>query len=69
MIDEYEKITKAVEIISNYGGLDGGHHKQWVLDQVMKVLMGPAVYEQWLAKYCSGEDGPDTHEWDVGIAP
>ena len=66
---ESEKITKAVAIISDYGWIDGGHHKQWVLDQVLKTLLGETVYFKWLAKHCYGEDGPDTYEWDKGIAP
>jgi len=66
---ESNKIDKAVEIISDYGGIDGGHHKQWVLDQVLKTLMGASVYQKWLVAYNNGEDGPDTYEWDHGIAP
>lgn len=67
--NESEKITKAVEIISYYGGIDAGHHKQWVIDQVLKVLLGDDTYSKWLMAYCNGEDGPDTYEWDTGIAP
>lgn len=26
-------------------------------------------YRQVIAAYCDGEDGPDTYEWDTGIAP
>jgi len=68
-MDESEKITKAVGIISDYGSIDGAHHKQWVLNEVLKTLLGPGVYEKWLTAYCNGEYGPDTYEWDVGIAP
>ena len=68
-MDESEKITKAVGIISDYGGIDGGNHKQWVLDQTLKTLLGPDVYEKWLLAYSKGEDGPNTYEWDTGIAP
>jgi hypothetical protein len=68
-MDEYDKIDKAVELISNYGGIDGGHHKQWVIDQTLRILMGEDVYQKWLVTYCNGEDGPDTYAWDTGIAP
>ena len=68
-MDESYKIDSAVKLISDYGGIDGSHHKQWVLDQVLKTLMGPDVYEKWLGKYNFGEDGPNTYEWDTGIAP
>jgi len=59
---------KALDIIKNYGGTDGGHHKQWVLDQVVRALTGPC-YDNWVKKYEQGKDGPKTYEWDTGIAP
>jgi hypothetical protein len=33
----------AMEFISRYGYIDGAHHKQWVLDQVARVLLGTPV--------------------------
>ena len=33
----------ALEYIMNYGQIDGGHHKQWVLDQVARILSGTPV--------------------------
>ena len=32
------RIHKALELINSYGGIDGGHHKMWVLDQVVRAL-------------------------------
>jgi len=26
-------------------------------------------YKQWIKDFRNGEDGPNTYEWDVGIAP
>jgi hypothetical protein len=60
--------TKALIFIERYGGIDGDHHKQWVLDQVVRALTGDG-YEQWVVEQCDGEDGPNTYEWDEGIAP
>ena len=68
-MNESDKIDKAVDLISKYGGSDDAHHKQWILDQTLRILMGKVVYSKWLKVYCSGEDGPDTYEWDKGIAP
>lgn len=62
-----EKIKKALELINNYGGIDGGHHKQWVLDQLIKILSDD--YILWVGNYESGENGLQTCEWDTGIAP
>lgn len=61
------KIALAIDFIESYGGTDGGHHKQWVLDQIIRVLADN--YTRWVADYCSGEDGPNTYTWDQGIAP
>lgn len=63
-----ERIEKALEVVQRYGGTDGAHHKQCVLDQVVRFLAAHD-YDAWLADYCAGEDGPDTYSWDEGIAP
>lgn len=65
---EAERIEKAVEIGFRYGGIDGGHHKMWVIDQMLRALLGDA-YEQAVRDACDGEDGPDTYGWDEGIPP
>lgn len=68
-IDEV-RITEALSLIRAYGGIDGGHHKQWVLDQVVRALLGEGVArEKWVEDYCAGEDGPNTYDWDEGTAP
>jgi len=63
-----ERVEAALGVIEQYGGIDGEHHKQWVADQVARVLVGER-YDAWVAEMCVGEDGPDTYEWDSGIAP
>lgn len=59
---------KALDLIAEYGGIGGGHHKQWLLDQVVRVLAGDK-YKDWVGEWQDGEDGPNTYEWDTGIAP
>lgn len=61
-ITPQERIDRAVELIGEYGYIDGGHHKQWLLDQVARVLLGDE-YEEWAA----GDE--ETGAWDTGIAP
>lgn len=39
----YEPGDWAQYYISEYGYIDGSHHKQWVLDQVMRILLGTPV--------------------------
>lgn len=67
-MDENKKIAKAMEIIERYGGIDGDHHKQWVIDQVARALMDDE-YSVWVVDMCAGEDGPCTYQWETGVAP
>ncbi len=83
---------KILEIIERYGGIDGGHHKQWVLDQIVRIIhkcplaecsnidcngnkyyfkdLGKSEeYKLWVKNHKDGEDGPDTYDWEEGIAP
>lgn len=44
----------ALEYIMQFGGIDGDHHKAWVLDQVARVLHGtPVICEE--ARWDNGE--------------
>ena len=61
-------VERALYVIGRFGGIDGGHHKQWVLDQAARLLLG-ADYPEWVAKQKDGVDGPNTYDWDEGIAP
>jgi len=63
-----KRIDKAIEVAVQYGGIDGAHHKTWVIDQMVRALAGDD-YDRIVAEACDGEDGPDTYEWDEGIAP
>ena len=63
-----EAMEKALELIFEYGQIDGAHHKAWVIDQVVRILCGKE-YEKEIADYKNGEDGADTYEWNIGIAP
>ena len=59
---------KAVQIAVQYGGIDGEHHKNWVIDQMVRVLTGDD-YDRVVREACVGDDGADTFKWDVGVAP
>lgn len=44
--DERSDWTKeqwSLKYIMSYGGIDGSHHKDWVLDQVARILHGTIV--------------------------
>ncbi len=68
-MNEYEKIIEeTLEIAFRWTGFDGDHHKQWTIDQMVRKLTGNK-YEEWIKEWCDGEHGPNTYEWDEGIAP
>jgi len=87
-----ERIKKALEVAVEYGGIDGDHHKAWVIDQMVRELTGcPTVqeegtdvhgkkytydalgeseeYQELVRTAREGEDGPETYDWETGIAP
>lgn len=67
MSDE-EKLEQVMNLIERFGGIDGGHHKQWVIDQIVRIIKGEA-YTQWVVEMKDGQDGPNTYSWDEGIVP
>lgn len=68
MTRETDRIDAALEVARRYGSIDGAHHKAWVIDQMVRALTGDR-YEAWAREQRAGEDGPDTYEWNEGIAP
>lgn len=68
-IAQLEKMKQqAINIAVQYGSIDGGHHRMWVIDQMVRILTADE-YEKVIRNACNGEDGLNTYEWDVGIAP
>jgi hypothetical protein len=62
---EIGPIFEALSIATDYGMFDGAHHKMWVIDQMVRALLGNK-YDDWVKKYNSDEDYAP---WDTGIAP
>lgn len=60
-----DHIEKALEIAKNYSQDDGSHHKAWAIDQMVRALT-TSDYEDWIAEYRQGDDGPETYSWDEG---
>lgn len=63
-----ERIEKALEFAFRFGGIEGDHHRAWVIDQMVRALT-EKEYDEWVRDYQDGEDGPGTYLWDEGIAP
>ncbi len=62
---EKVRIADAVEVAIRYGQISGDHHKAWVIDQMLRKLLGKD-YERTIKE--SDPDG-EYDPWDVGIAP
>jgi hypothetical protein len=63
---EHCRKIQAARIATRFGMIDGDHHKQWVIDQMLRAILGDNGYKEWVQKMNSD---PDYEPWDVGIAP
>lgn len=71
------RIGNALRLAHDYGHAEGDHHKAWVIDQMVRALLGQrpghdkptAEYLEWVAAYEDGEDGPRTYCWIQGVEP
>ena len=59
-----EKLT--LRVAQRFGSIDGAHHKQWVIDQMLRSLLVKEDYEDWVKEV---NKDPENDPWDVGIAP
>ncbi len=96
---DFDRSDWALYFLEKFGGYDGAHHKDWVLDQIARVIKGTPVvikiakwspndkhpeghqefristgeaseeYVKWVADMKSGEDGPDSYDYEEGVAP
>lgn len=64
--DAGERAAKALALIFAFSQTDGAHHKDWVMDQVVRVLTGEH-YDEFVESF-ENHDG-EHYTWDAGIAP
>jgi hypothetical protein len=76
-----KRIHDALRVAGEFGGYEGEHHKQWVIDQMVRALTGwqpnfsnrPGYsfeYDAWVAQWQAEEYGPGSGAmWDEGIEP
>ena len=57
-----DRIKDALLYIEMYGGIDGAHHKDWVLDQVARILNGAPV----IVTRATWKDTPSELRYNVG---
>lgn len=73
-IDENASIQSILDEIVLNAGYDGAHHKDWLIDQVVRGITGDkyadfvAAYEEPIV-YSDKEDDYAQDEWETGIAP
>lgn len=63
-----ERIGWALDIALRHGQEPEAHHKAWVIDQMVRTLTGDQ-YDETIREAKVGENGPETYDWDVGVAP
>lgn len=63
-----EKIIKSKNMIIEYSNIDGSHHKDWVLDQTLRILTAENYIDE-ITEACYDEEGEEMYDWDTGIAP
>ena len=66
-----DRIDDAVEIALDCGQFDGAHHKMWVIDQMLQLLLADK-YQETMDAYCAPDEGADEDDgyvWDQGIEP
>ena len=63
-----EEREKVLDLIFEYGQIDGAHHKMWVIDQIVKILTKDK-YNTWIKNYVYDEETGDVYDWDKGIKP
>lgn len=81
-LDNYcQRIIDALNIATQYGTIDGAHHKMWAIDQMVRTLTGTlSVTQSWSADNNYYDYVPDYddfvrdryeggYEWSTGIAP
>ena len=61
-----KNFRKIRQLIEKYGYIDGSHHKQWLIDQILRLTFNNMEeYEDWLGDYYNETES----SWDTGIAP
>lgn len=63
-----KQIEEVLNLIFEFGQIDGDHHKAWVIDQIVKILTKDK-YDEWVRNYVYDEETGDTYSWYKGIAP
>ena len=61
---QQECISEVEKILFTSSQVDGSHHKEWVIDQIARSLLGDK-YQSFIDEYTSNGE----YFWSTGIAP
>ena len=62
---DYAQSDLVLYYIESYGQIDGDHHKQWVIDQITRILLGTKV----IIKLAKWEDGYTEYRINIDEPP
>ncbi len=62
---DWSRADIAMSFIERYGGIDGSHHKTWVLDQAARALKGAPIIDLRVASW---SESPDEYRWELGTS-
>ncbi len=65
-LSDRDRINKALNLIWCGTGVDGAHHKDYLIDQITRVLTKD--YDRFVRCWQMGEDGLETYLWETGRA-
>lgn len=73
VVEVYDELHKARSdasaLVKEHGMTGGEHHKQWVIDQLLQIILGELEYAAWFRRYDYEAMQSGTKRWDYGIAP
>lgn len=64
VLDQVARIFKGTRVIVKQASWDNGHTEDRI-----SLAQPPLDYSEWVLEMKDGEDGPDTCNYDFGIAP
>lgn len=63
------QVASTAKIASRFGMIPGERHKQWVIDQMLRSILGPDGYTAWRSREDSEREAVGQAKWDEGVAP
>lgn len=64
----HSRVRSALSVARRWGRRRYEYELAWVIDQMVRCLAADK-YEHWVAERKKGKNGPNTYDWDTGLAP